>query len=140
MVSGNKILIGKMMKLIKLDSSRLIIRFFSFLTIITLCVSCQKDAPVAPVAGSFEVTHDLPDIIPASGGVFNLIIDGTTNGWWILKSENVSWVTINRMYGSAKVSQQVTVKANTENETRELIIEVKCTNQETKIIKVKQEG
>lgn len=112
--------------------------YSAIFSLLLLLNSCSKDQPVAPQAGPFEVTHDIPASVPASGGSYNLTIDGTTNGWWIVKSENVTWLTINRVYGSAKVSQQITVSPNTGANAREVTLEIKATNNESKIIKINQ--
>lgn len=114
--------------------------YSAIFSLILLLSSCSKDEPVRPQAGLFEITHNIPVRVPASGGAYTLTIDGTTNGWWIVKSENVSWLTINRVYGSSKVSQQVTISPNTGSAAREVSVEIKATNNESKIIKINQEG
>lgn len=113
--------------------------FFTVLIMVVLMYSCRTDDPVPPQAGPFDVTHDIPAEVPAAGGTYNLTIDGSTNGWWIVKSANVSWLTINRLFGSAKVSQQITISANTETAAREVSLEINSTNKESKIIKIIQE-
>lgn len=69
-----------------------------------------------------------------------MTIDGSTNGWWIVKSENVSWLTINRVFGAVKVSQQISISANTSAIARQVSVEIKATNKESKIIRINQEG
>lgn len=124
------------MKIIK-RYFRIYSAIFSMLVVFS---SCSKDQPVAPQVGPFDVTYDIPTAVPAAGGSYNLTIDATTNGWWIVKSENVSWLTISRVYGSAKVSQQISISANTTNSARAVTIEIKSTNKESKIININQEG
>lgn len=112
--------------------------YSAIFSLLLLLSSCSKDQPVAPQAGPFEVTHDIPTTVPTSGGSYNLTIDATTNGWWIVKSENVSWLTINRLYGSAKVSQQISIAPNTGESAREVSIEINATNKDSKVIKIIQ--
>jgi len=126
------------MNTMKIITNKYLKIYSAIFSLLLLLSSCSKDLPVAPQAGPFEVTHDIPVSVLASGGSYNLTIDGTTNGWWIVKSENVSWLTINRMYGSAKVSQQITISPNTGANAREVTIEIKATNNESKIIKISQ--
>lgn len=75
-----------------------------------------------------------------SCGIYNLTIDASTNGWWIVKPENTGWITINRMIGSAKVVQQIKIGANTTSVPRKAAVEVRVTNNETKVIQINQEG
>lgn len=113
--------------------------YSTFFSILLLLSSCSKDRPVAPQAGTFEVTHDIPENIPASGGSYNLTIDASTNGWWLIKPDNTPWISINRIYGSAKVSQQITVSANTDEKVREVTIVINSTNNVSKNVVIKQD-
>lgn len=128
------------MKISTIERSKGVSIIVFFLINILLFGACKQEEPIAPVAGPFEVTHDIPSAVPATGGTYNLTIDASTNGWWITKSENVAWLTINRLYGSAKVTQQLTIKPNTTSSSRVVTLEVKGTNQESQVISIKQEG
>lgn len=113
--------------------------FLMVLLFATIFSSCEKDQHVKPQPGPFDVTHEIPASIPANGGSYTLTIDATTNGWWIEAGADASWVSINRKYGSAKVTQQVVVASNTTSAAREATVLIKSTNGETVNLVFKQQ-
>lgn len=119
------------------------IRHTAYVLMVLICTifisSCEKDQHVKPQPGPFEVTHDIPASIPGNGGSYSLTIDATTNGWWIEAGAEASWISINRKYGSAKVTQQVVIASNTTSAAREAAVLIKSTNGEAVTLVFKQQ-
>lgn len=112
-----------------------------FLLVSLIVVGCKKEPlPAKPVASSFSVTSTIPVTIPVEGGVYSLEIEGGTNGWWITVSEEtITWLNVNRKYGSGDVSQDVVIKANTSGQKRDVQLVIRSTSQvEPVVIKANQ--
>lgn len=135
MVNGNKIQIGRYMKVLEFINIK---GGYCLALFILIFVGCKKDQHVKPVPGDFEVVSEIPLAISSSGGTFTLTIDGTTNGWWVEVTNNASWVTIPRKYGSSKVSQQIKIASNTSNADRESEIMIHSTGGQKEVIKINQ--
>lgn len=103
-------------------------------------VGCKKHPlPEKPVEGPFSISTTVPAVVPATGGTFTLTIDATTNGWWIDIPNTANWVAINRKYGSASVTQNITIASNKTGVERSVEVKIKSTNSQQEVLLVKQE-
>lgn len=111
---------------------------YLFCSAMLLFIACEKDQHVKPVAGPFEVSHDIPALVPTAGGTYTLTIDASTNGWWMEIPVEASWLPVGRKFGAAKVVQQLVIPANGSAVARSATLKINSSNGDTETIEVKQ--